>query len=120
MFFATTQLVPALRSPTLATLACSGVTLGHLIHWSGFYQNYHDVGGPDTAILFSVANTVANLSGVVIPVVANAFRKRSGSYAPLFLLCAAMEAAGGVVFCRLSSTDVAREMLLTRRQAGGE
>jgi hypothetical protein len=49
------------------------VTAGHLVHWSGFYQNYHDVGGPDTAIIFSVANTVANPSGVLIPLVADAF-----------------------------------------------
>jgi hypothetical protein len=70
---AATLLVPALHSTALATAVACTVTAGHLVHWSGFYQNYHDVGGPDTAIIFSVANTVANPSGVLIPLVADAF-----------------------------------------------
>ena len=56
-------------------------------------QNYHDVGGADTAILFSVANAVANLTGVLIPAIANTFLRQTGSYGGLFLLCGAMEAA---------------------------
>ena len=75
----------------------------------------HQVGGPDTAVLFSVANTVANMSGVVIPVVANAFRRRTGSYASLFVLCAAMEAVGGLLFCKLASVTVARDTLVASR-----
>ena len=71
------------------------------------------VGGPDTAVLFSVANTVANMSGVVIPVLANTFFRRTGSYAPLFFTCAAMEAVGGVLFCKLASVQVARDTLIT-------
>ena len=70
------------------------------------------VGGPDTAILFSVANTVANMSGIVIPMIANVFQRRTGSYAPLFVLCAAMEAVGGLLFCKLASVTAARDTLI--------
>lgn len=73
---------------------------------------WDQVGGPDTAVIFSVANTVANMSGVVIPIVANVFRRRTGSYAPLFAVCAAMEAAGGLLFCKLASVSPARDALI--------
>ena len=75
------------------------------------------MGGPDTAVLFSVANTVANMSGVVIPMIANMFRRRTGSYASLFVLCAAMEAVGGLLFCKLASVTAARDNV--RRRAPG-
>ena len=110
-FLAATILVPSLRSPVLATAASCAVTIGHLIHWSGFYQNYHDVGGPDTALVFSVANCVANGAGVLIPLAANLFLRRTGSYAPLFLSCAVGEALGGLAFVRLASTTPARDTL---------
>ena len=54
------------------------------------------------------------MSGVVIPVLANVFRKRVGSYAPLFILCAAMEATGGLLFGKLASVSVARNLVASR------
>ena len=48
---------------------------------------------------------------------ANAILQRTGSYAGLFLICAAMEACGGAAFCRLASVDVARETIAAREVA---
>jgi hypothetical protein len=123
VLFALAQLVPAWRSPVLATVACSGTMVGHLLQWSGFYQNYHDVGGPqDTALLFSVWNTVANLAGVAVPAAAAFFWRRTGSYAPVYLVAAAMQVVGGALFLKLASVQPARhayaELVAARRRAG--
>ena len=82
------------------------------LHGSGGWANYMEVGGEDTALLFSFWNTVANLAGVVVPAAAAFFWRRTGSYAPTFLCAAALQVVGGLLFVKLASVKPARELLM--------
>lgn len=94
-----------------ATLAWCGVVIGHLLHGSGFYTNYEDIGGEDAAILWACDNTLASLPGLVSPMVAAAIHARTGSYTGLFDLCAAMQISLAVFFGTCASTRKARDLL---------
>jgi hypothetical protein len=106
------------KSASVATAAWCGIVIGHLLHGSGFYTNYEDIGGPDAAILWACDNTLASLPGLVSPVVAAAIFKRTGSYTLLFDLCAAMQISLACFFGSCASTTTARTLLYQRREYG--
>ena len=105
------------KSASFATVAWCGIVVGHLLHGSGFYTNYEDIGGPDAAILWACDNTLASLPGLVSPIVAAAILKRTGSYTLLFDLCAAMQISLACFFGSCASTTTARTLLNQRRNA---
>ena len=103
------------KSASIATVAWCGIVIGHLLHGSGFYTNYEDIGGPDAAILWACDNTLASLPGLVSPLVAAAIFKRTGSYTMLFDVCAAMQISLAWFFGTCASTTTARTLLEQRR-----
>ena len=58
---------------------------------SGFFTNYEDVGGPDSAILWAVGNPLASLPGYFSPIIAAAIKSSTGQYNGLFNLTAALQ-----------------------------
>ena len=103
------------RTSFSATVAWCGVVIGHLLHGSGFYTNYEDIGGPDAAILWACDNTLASLPGFVSPMIAAAIFRRTGSYTGLFDLSAAMQISLALFFGACASTTPARELLAAQR-----
>jgi ACS family sodium-dependent inorganic phosphate cotransporter len=104
------------RRAVPAVLAWCGVTVGHLLHGSGFFTNYEDVGGPDSAILWSVGNPLASLPGYVAPLLAAAIRSATGRYNHLFNLAASLQLSVAVFFGCCGSTTPARQLLAMQRQ----
>lgn len=107
-------------SPT-ALLACAancGVQVGSSLQGSGYSANYYEVGGPDTALLYAVGNALASIPGLVLPPLGLLIFTRTGSYFPLFGLCAAITVSTGLLFQRVASLSSGRELLAERGRAG--
>eukprot|EP01046_Picozoa_sp_COSAG06_P073570 COSAG06_NODE_22066_length_735_cov_0.825472_1_plen_53_part_10 len=49
---------------------------------AGYGPNYLEVGGPDTGVVSAVGNTLANVPGMVGPVVAVWLLRKTGSWLP--------------------------------------
>ena len=114
--FAVVLWVPRLRSPVYATIASCGVIVGHLCHASGLFTNYQDVGGPDSSVIISVCNPLANIAGVLVPAGSTFFLNRTGSFAPYFVIAAVAQLAAGLNFVRNASVTPARELVEERRR----
>ena len=100
------------RRPTQATAAYCCVVIGHLLHGSGFYTNFQDVGGRDSALLWAISNPLANIPGLVAPIVSAFWTRRLGSFQfPLFFTAALMQLSAGFFFMRFASATPAREIL---------
>ena len=107
-------------SPT-ALLACAancGVQVGSSLQGSGYSANYYEVGGPDTALLYAVGNALASIPGLVLPPLGLLIFTRTGSYFPLFGLCAAITMSTGLLFQRVASLSSGRELLAEGGGAG--
>ena len=137
-------LLTAARSPWQFVSAWCGVIVGHCCHDHGFesnkstsvrcansapapsYSSYGpglnqllmDVwqGGPDAAIIESVMNPIANVPGLVGPLLATFFLRRFGSRMPLFALAALCQASAAAVFCRWASDRPARDIVTAQQQ----
>lgn len=97
-----------------ATVAWCGIVVGHLLHGSGFYTNYEDIGGPDSAILWACDNSLASLPGLVSPMIAATIFSRTGRYTGLFDLCAVLQISSAAFFATCASTTQARKLLKER------
>ena len=73
-------------------------------------------GGPDAAIIESVMNPIANVPGLVGPLLATFFLRRFGSRMPLFALAALCQASAAAVFCRWASDRPARDIVTAQQQ----
>lgn len=103
------------KRPMQATVAYCCVVVGHLLHGSGFYTNFQDVGGKDSAILWAVSNPLANIPGLVAPILSTFWTRRLGSFQfPLFFTAALMQLSAGVLFVRFASATPARDTIDTR------
>ena len=102
--------------------------------------NYLEVGGPDTAMLNAVGNTVSNVPGFVVPISGVFLRNLTGaqtlvhplldgavaftsaccagSWAPLFAITAAIQFGTGLAFGRWASLESARETLRAKKAGG--
>ena len=69
-----------------------------------------EVGGEDVAVLMSTGNTVSNLTGIFIPLVATMFRTRFGAAwaSPFFAAVSIFHMLCAGVFCVLARVDSAR------------
>ena len=103
------------RTPVPATIAWCGVVVGHLLHGSGFFTNYEDVGGPDSAILWSVGNPLASLPGYLSPMIAAAIKAATGKYDMLFNIAAVGQLSIAVFFGLCGSCVPARNILARTR-----
>ena len=77
-------------------------------------QNYHEIGGPDTPMLTSVANVFANLPGLISTALGTWLLRRTGSLLPLFGLTGALQFAAGVLFSQFAEVTPARELLAAK------
>ena len=73
-------------------------------------------GGPDAAIIESVMNPIANVPGLVGPLLATFFLRRFGSRMPLFALAALCQASAAAVFCRWASDRPARDIVTAQQR----
>lgn len=104
-------LLTAARTPRQFVSAWCGVIVGHCFHDHGFESNKSTSGGPDAAIIESVMNPIANIPGLVGPLLATFFLNRFGSRMPLFTLAAACQAGAALVFCKYAVHKPARDLL---------
>ena len=102
----------AAKTPLQATVFFTLNNLVSSVHLSGFVQNYLEVGGEDVAVLMSTGNTVANLTGILIPLVATMFRNRLGGgwVLPFFGAVAVFHMVCAGIFCKISKVDSARSL----------
>ena len=115
------------RSPGLAALAYCSVAIGQGLHHSGFIVNYLEVGGADTGMLTGAGNTLANLPGIIGPLIAvrmvgggmraGGGRGGGGSWAWYFASGAVLELACGLWFSCTVAMTPARDALTGRRAA---
>ena len=87
-------------SPQAATALYCLMTATMSMVQSAFFGTYLDVGGKQVGLLMSIGNSVANVPGVLVPIVGAFVRQRFGSFTPLFAAVAAAHAAAAVVFRR--------------------
>ncbi len=104
-------LLTGARTPWQFVSAWCGVIVGHCCHDHGFESNKSTSGGPDAAIIESVMNPIANIPGLVGPLLATFFLRCFGSRMPLFTLAAACQAGGALIFCKYAVDKPARDLL---------
>lgn len=108
------------RTPLSAMLAYCGVVGGGCLHNSGYAPNYLEVGGPDTGVVSAVGNTLANVPGMLGPIVAVwAVKEMSNraSWMPLFFATAGIQVVAGSFFQLCASIRPARDSLVIARLA---
>eukprot|EP01052_Picozoa_sp_SAG31_P036486 SAG31_NODE_4561_length_3136_cov_4.102733_2_plen_192_part_00 len=110
-------LLTAARTPTQFVAAWCGVMIGHCCHDHGFESNKSTSGGPDAAIIESVMNPIANIPGLVGPLIAGFFLRRFGSRMPLFKVAALCQASAAVVFWRWAAAKPARDLVVSHQHA---
>ena len=71
-------------------------------------------GGPDAAIMNSVANTGTNLPGVFVAPLALLLRRRTGGWTAQYVAMAAMLLPAGVWYACTCSTRTCRDLLYER------
>ena len=67
---------------------------------AGFAPNMIEVGGASTATLNAVGNTLANLWGLLVPILGVQLRARFNSFMPLFLQAICFNIIGAALFAR--------------------
>jgi sugar phosphate permease len=108
-------LMVAARSPTRATWALLGYNAAHLLHEAGCFANFLELGGEDTALLNSVANSLANVMGILVPPLGLWVRARTGSWLPHFALAGAVQSLTALLWIRYCSVTPARQLLAAAR-----
>ena len=109
------------RSPLVAMLAFTGVTLGNSFNQSSVTPNYLEVAGPDSAYFGSWTNTLAWASAYACGEAIVRLRALvGGGYAWLWLPCAAIRAASAALYLRWASVHSAREHLEGRFDTTGD
>ena len=101
------------KTPVQATICFTLNNLVSSVHLSGFVQNYLEIGGEDVAVLMSTGNTVSNLTGILIPLVATVFRQRFGVVGwvtPFFGTVAVFHMMCAGLFCVLAKVESARSL----------
>eukprot|EP01051_Picozoa_sp_SAG22_P000662 SAG22_NODE_19_length_32182_cov_39.206963_19_plen_229_part_00 len=99
------------RTPMVATVGYFFLRLGQCFHGSGANASYLEVGGPDTAILMAVGNTLASIPGMVIPPLGVYLKRRTGSWIPLFSLAAAVQFVAAGMYSKDCSLEPARDIV---------
>jgi hypothetical protein len=110
------------RSAERAAAALCAQTLGQLCHRAGFEQSYHEVGGPDAAILSSVGNAVSNGAGIWVPPCSLLLRRATGSWLPHLALGGGLKLLTAAIYAWHVGLRPAREQLAavtTSKQANG-
>jgi hypothetical protein len=111
MLFATST------SPQQALRAQISYTCSHLLHECGQFPNFMELGGEDTALLASVANSLANIPAITVPATGLALQTLSnGSWLPQFALGAGLQSLTAVLWLRYCSVTPAQELLAKQQQ----
>lgn len=97
-------------------LSYSLTNFGGCFDNSGYGPNYLEVGGPDTGVVSAVGNTLANVPGMIGPVIAVAVKNKTGSFLPYFGVTAALHVLAGLFFQACGTTESARDILARRDQ----
>ena len=75
----------------------------------------YEVGGQDTPTISSIANTVANSAGIVVPFMGAWLREHfNGSWLPHLLFAAGLKVIGAATFALFACDTPARELLAQR------
>ena len=83
---------------------------------SGFYPNLQEIGGPDTAALTAVANSIGQVCGAAVSPIAFLLHRRTGSWAPVFVASSGLLVVSGVVYRALISLRSGRQILVRDQQ----
>ena len=105
------------RNAASATLCYAGVMFSGQFHMSGAWPLFYEMGGRDVATLSSVANTLANVTGLVVPFIGVGLLQRFNSWVPLLAIAAALKLVAGFWLSAAMSTQDGREQLRLRAAA---
>jgi hypothetical protein len=89
------------------------------LHQSGGYALIYEVGGKDTPTISSIANTLANSAGVVVPFMGVWLRAVFGSWMPHLLFASGLKVIAAGTFMLFASDTPARQLLAARDHAAG-
>lgn len=82
---------------------------------AGYNPNYREVGGNDTAVVAALGNTLANVTGMTVPILGVYLRRvGGGSWMPLFVAAAAVNLLSAGFFTYSASDMPARDTLTKR------
>ena len=110
-------------------IVCIGFACSSL-HSAGFSQSYLEVGAEDAGLLSALGNSIANLSGFLLPMLLKWFRQRrrrsggddggrgDGSFRSLFLFSAALQLVGAGFYASSITTKSAQRLLKEARRKG--
>eukprot|EP01049_Picozoa_sp_SAG25_P016964 SAG25_NODE_4146_length_880_cov_0.695262_1_plen_118_part_00 len=111
------MLYAAASTPRQALCAQIGYTCSHLLHEAGQFANFLELGGEDTALLASVANSLANVPAITVPEMGLALQTLChGSWLPQFAVGAGLQVLTALLWVRYCSITPARELLAQQRQ----
>jgi hypothetical protein len=91
-----------------AAVCCWGAAACYIAHHSGFGANLLEVGGTQTANVNAVNNMIKSSAGILSPALGLLLRKRTGSWRPLFHVCAALHVASALVFGAFAQIEPAK------------
>ena len=91
-----------------AAACCWGAAAFYTAHHSGFGANLLEVGGTQTAMLNAVNNMIKSSAGIISPALGVLLRRWSGSWRPLFNLCAILHVGSAIVFSVFAKTKPAK------------
>jgi hypothetical protein len=100
------------QTPLQACLGYSLYTVSVQGMASSMFPNFMELGGQDTAILNSVANSLANIPGFLVAPVGLLLRQWTGSWATQYIIAAMLHILTGFWYAGTMSLTPARNMLL--------
>jgi hypothetical protein len=107
----------AARTPAHATAAMMLYFASHQFNNSGFFPNFLELGGLDTSLLTSTANTLAAVAVVAVAPIGVLLRRLSGgSWQTQYYVSAALLLCNGLFYAHVLTTEPARDLLEARKR----
>ena len=105
----------AVRTPIQGAAAFTAAEVFTATAAAGYNPNYREVGGDDTAVVAALVNTLANVTGMTVPILGVYLRRISGgSWMPLFVAATVVNLLSAGMFTLSASDKPARETLTKR------
>ena len=105
----------AARTPLQGGVAFTSAEVFSATAASGYNPNYREVGGDDTAVVAALGNTLANVTGMTVPILGVYLRRISGgSWMPLFVAATIVNLLSAGFFTLSASDKPARDVLTKR------
>lgn len=93
------------NTPVIALVLMCGALGFIALTWSGFAPNLLDIAPRYADVLMGISNTFATIPGIVGVALAGWLVDQTGSYAIVFILAAAIQVSGGVLWLMFATGE---------------